>query len=329
MAKTPMEDFCTEILAGILAGDQEVGDAFVNEVLQIEGGGFSFTTQETFRSPNPAHPDCRVDLVVRTEEMICFVEHKVESKEGYIQLERYAGILETYKPGLNTYLKYCTKYYDQKDISCHDFHQFRWADVFRFLRRWESSGTVNQFLNFLNEYDMSDNMEFTLNDLTALQGISPVVKKMDRYLEKVRAVFKLYFDDSRVKDSNNLNQIKSQSRYIFHLAYVFGAVNYSELGVGFDFAEDTSPQLKVWIWTNDKNSKATEFRLAIQNSGFPNNGENWLGVTKPLSDFISSGNMEKDIENWFAGVFNDLQLFIKGYPELDWHISKPEKVLRA
>ncbi|MBB5395062.1 PD-(D/E)XK nuclease family protein [Mucilaginibacter sp. AK015] len=322
--KTPLEDFCTEILAGIFINDPAIGDAFVNELLQIEGTGFTFRTQEHFHSTNPLHSDCRVDLVIRSEDTICFVEHKVESREGYIQLERYAAVLAAFRPELNTHLKYCTKYYDQKSISTHNFEQFRWADVCRFLNRWKSSGMVHQFLDFLNEHDMSDNMEFTLGDLTALQGISPVIKKMDRYLEKIRAVFRLYFDDRLVKDSENLHQIKTHSRYIFHLAYVFGDTDYSELGAGFDFVEAEAPQLKVWLWTNDKNGKAKEFKAAIQGHKFLTNGENWLGLIKPMSDFMSSSDMEKDIEKWFASAFESLLTFAQNHPELDWHILKKE-----
>lgn len=35
--KTPLEDFVTEVLAGILQIDQPLLDSFVNEVLLIEG----------------------------------------------------------------------------------------------------------------------------------------------------------------------------------------------------------------------------------------------------------------------------------------------------
>lgn len=137
-----MEDFVTEILVAILENNPEIGRAFAGEVLRLEGDSFSFTTQDRFTSPDPLHPDCRVDIVVRAEGMICFLENKVESGTGYIQLERYASVLREYYADHKTKLAYCTKYFDTKEINEHDFHQFRWANIYKFLRRWDKIHTI-------------------------------------------------------------------------------------------------------------------------------------------------------------------------------------------
>ena len=204
MLKTPLEDFTTEILAGILGTYPDIGDAFAQRVLRLDGEHFSFTTQEHHKSPDAQFADCRVDLVVRAEGLVCFVESKIESREGYLQLERYARVLDELAIDKKAYLKYCTKYYDAKLMTYHEFHQFRWAEVYRFLSAWNSSEVIKHFLDFLNEHDMSDNMDFNVGDLMTMQGLNPTVKKMDRYLEKVRQVFNHHFATARVKDSANL-----------------------------------------------------------------------------------------------------------------------------
>ena len=317
MSKTPLEDFTTEILAGILSDRSDIGDAFVNEVLRIEGSGFSFSTQEPFFLNVEEFPDCRVDLVVRSEDVLCFVENKVESREGYIQLDRYARVLDDHSSTKKTYLKYCTKYYDEKGIGQHEFHQYRWADVYRFLLPWKSSTIVNEYLKFLNEHDMSDNMNFSLNDLLSLQEMNQVVKKMDRYLEKIKSIFGRFFDPNKLKEANNLRQIRGNSRYILVAEYVFGG-GYTELGIGFNFTP--VPALTVWIWTDYKNEKADLFKKLIQNVDLISKGENWIALSKPISDFMSAENTEIEIEKWFVQALTQFQLFTTQTPELAWHI---------
>lgn len=89
-----MEDFVTEILVAILENNHDIGRAFANEILLLNGDAFLYTTQVCYKSPNPIHPDCRIDIVVKSENMICFLENKVESGTGYIQLERYSSVLK-------------------------------------------------------------------------------------------------------------------------------------------------------------------------------------------------------------------------------------------
>lgn len=319
MAKTPMEDFVTEILVAILENNPEIGRAFANEILLLEGDTFFYSTQVCFKSPDPLHPDCRVDIVVRSENMICFLENKVESGTGYIQLERYSSVLREYYGDHQTKLAYCTKYFDKKDIQEHSFKQFRWANIYKFLKIWKDIHTIQEFLDFLKEHDMSDDLDFNLNDLMALRGINPVLKKMELYLEKVRPVFGRYFDKAKIKEPTNLKQLKEHSRFIFYASAIFGEGGWSELGVGFECTEN--PSLKVWIWTSDNNSKSAAFKSAVQSiPGLESNKENWIGLTAPLSDFISSEKMEENIETWFDSAFQIFKSFKDNTPQLDWKL---------
>jgi hypothetical protein len=318
MLRTPLEDFTTEILAGILNTFPEIGEEFAQNILALEGEQFSYTTQANFQIPDPAFPNCRVDLVIRSTNMICFVECKVEASEGFYQLERYGLALDGLSTENKTFLRYCTKYYDLKSHQSHDFRQFRWADVYRFLSKRSDSDIINHFLEFLNDHDMSDNMEFNLSDLMTMQGLNPTIHKMNRYLEKIRQVFRIHFPQARIKDSGNINQIKDWSRFIFHTERVFGENGYSEMGVGFSFAD--TPELRIWIWCGEKNPQSMLFKTALLSSGFDNNGEDWLALNSKLSDFISSEHMEVEIEEWFAMAFERIQVFKSTHPELLWHI---------
>ncbi|QJD95983.1 hypothetical protein HH214_08880 [Mucilaginibacter robiniae] len=141
---------------------------------------------------------------------------------------------------------------------------------------------------------------------------------MDRYLAKLRPLFRQFFPLAKIKDSNNLHQLTNKSRFVFHAESIFGE-GYAELGVGFDFEETV--QLKVWIWVNDKNSSFKLFQQALKSTELANNGESWLGLYKPLSDFVSAERMEEQIEAWFAESFAAVKRFSEVHPELNWHLS--------
>lgn len=168
---------------------------------------------------------------------------------------------------------------------------------------------------------MSDELEFDLNDLIALRGINPALKKMELYLEKIRPLFDRYFVQAKIKEPTNLKQLKEHSRFIFYAANIFGEGGWNELGVGFECSDN--PALKVWIWTSDNNNRAADFKATIQSllpEGLDTNKENWIGLTAPITDFISSEKMEEDIESWFDSAFQAIKSFIQATPQLNWHL---------
>lgn len=105
--KTPFEDFTTEILVGILSENPEILADFVNQVLGIDGSRFQITSQEHFILEG--FKNCRVDIIIRSDNMLCFLENKIGSQEGNDQLLRYSRVLDEHHGQDVTYLRYCTK----------------------------------------------------------------------------------------------------------------------------------------------------------------------------------------------------------------------------
>ncbi|MFB4167357.1 PD-(D/E)XK nuclease family protein [Virgibacillus sp. JSM 102003] len=130
--KTPLEDFTTEIFASILLKDDQLLNSFMNDVLKIDGEQFKIKTQQQYELED--EQDCIIDIVIYNESTICFLENKVNSREGYRQLERYKSVLNSLEGQRKVFLRYCTKYYDLKEISGVDFCQIRWRDVYLFLK---------------------------------------------------------------------------------------------------------------------------------------------------------------------------------------------------
>ena len=173
--KTPLEDFTTEILVGILSQNQELLNAFVNDILKIEGAGFKISSQEHFLSDDGIQ-NCRVDVIIRNDEILCFLENKVNSLVGNEQLRRYSKVLDKYNTHYKTHLRYCTKYYDQKVIEEHGFSQLRWLDIARFLKKWNNVELIKEYLQFLKEHHMDNNTTFSAIDLIALENLNPLMQ---------------------------------------------------------------------------------------------------------------------------------------------------------
>lgn len=143
----PLEDFCTESLVGLLKLC-ELGKDFIQEVLKcnISDENIDISTQY-------ARDDCRVDIVIKVGcEAIYFIEMKVNAHEGCKQLDRYDELLSEKNTYEQKKLFYCTKYPDKKNYNLkNEFYQFRWNDIYAFLKRHETKEVIKDFLCFLEK----------------------------------------------------------------------------------------------------------------------------------------------------------------------------------
>lgn len=88
---TPLENFTTESLVGVLEEDSILLDDFVNKVLKIHGQGFKIESQKRYihQSENRY-----IDVLIHNHETLCFIENKVDSDIREDQLKIYDKILE-------------------------------------------------------------------------------------------------------------------------------------------------------------------------------------------------------------------------------------------
>ena len=210
--KTPLEDFITEILVGVLENDNELLDSFVNNILEIEGTGFSIESQVKYNLDNDIN--CIIDIVVRNDENICFIENKVHSSEGERQLERYTKVLNELNniQGKNVFLRYCTKFYDLKNIEDIDFLQYRWSNVYKFLEEYESE-MIDEYLKFLRGEGMASAGDFNYEDLIVMKKINSTIAKMDECLDNVKDTLIKEFGKPYERDYERLKQIVKDEEY--------------------------------------------------------------------------------------------------------------------
>lgn len=327
---TPTEDFTTEVLAGVLQSDESLLDQFVNEVLCVQGSGFTVETQQ--KSDNSI-----IDMVFQNHESICFVENKVESSEGYGQLSKYASILSQLDNGKDVFLTYCTKYYDPKNASdieplpLEKFKQFRWTDVFNFCKGHQDNLLVKPFVEYLKELGMSSIPEFDLYDLMAMQQFRKTIQKIDDFFEKVKPQFIEYFgepyerDDAKLKDFSVFNRYALLKRYNESSSSQRRAGNYLEILLGFNFKEEKSPSVCVLLFCTKSHNLYEQFKESCQRElskfelSFVEFEHGYVVLfEKSLADFISSDRQYQEITDWFIQHMEAFRNFKEATPELEW-----------
>jgi hypothetical protein len=296
--KTPLEDFTTEILVNILGEDQSLTDCFVNTVLNIPGTTFQVSSQGCFPYKKDGRQFIKVDMVFRNEDSICFLENKVHSKEGDNQLKSYSDVLNNFVGNKSTYLRYCTKFHEHKpNMTNHFFLQFRWSHISDFLKKNDNLEIVKTFLNFLESNQMGNSTEFTIEELLSLQHFNSVLMKMNAYIDKINPTFTSVFGSPKSLRAGS--ELLKNSRVVLIKEGLFG-VNYTEIGCGFEYKD--TPKLMVWIWATPNTPEALVLKdLIVSEDVYVEGG--YLEVSRPLTNYLSSDEMELEIEEWFLNTF--------------------------
>ncbi len=319
----PLENFTTEILANILEQNQAILEKFANLILGIEGTNFSIFSQKKYLQSEKYYI---IDLVVINESSLCFIENKVNADLREDQLEDYKKVLMLHKKEKNTYLRYCSKYFDNQIIKDIDFAQFRWRNVSLFLSEYQDNQVINEFINFLTIYNMNNDTIFNPIDLVCLENIGKTLDKIKEYQLIINEVFKANFPNTEIKEFNYLKKEYDWS-YKTNLDNIFSEQGDSNFYFGFYFRY-YQPIVSVSIWCGDKNLKVKEFRSICKKNEYDKRNvdgkfyveENELYIQKPLVDFFCyEDKMEFKIREWFDEQFRFYKNFIEETPELNWH----------
>lgn len=331
-----IEDFTTEILAGVLRSNQALLDSFVNKVLGIKGRDFMLETQCTYH-------DITIDMIFSNEDNLCFLENTFQAvvKGQWHHLKKCQATLETEQQEYsNVYLRYCSKYYDTQVIKNMDFAQFRLIDVCTFLESYPKNPLVNAFLEFLEYNNMKGITELNTDDLVAISTLHDTLKKMDECLDSIAAEFTMLFGypnqgapkgtQERLKLLQELNSYRMMKHDILP-----GGGGWSEITACFDYEKFTgiSTYLAVWYWCDRAHNQYALFRdhfkqnkhLFSVHTGFlfeerPNGIR--IIIQKPLLEFDSKPNALQAIHDWFVETLKIFRQFADKTPELNWDIPQ-------
>jgi hypothetical protein len=252
-SKKPLEDFTTELLAGVLQSDAVLLNEFVNECLGIDGKDFKLSTQKSYHNGNKYI----IDMVFENEDSICFLENKVNSTENLNQLSTYQKILNEQKYE-NKYLRYCTKFIDTKDKKKYNnFRQFRWHKLADFLEKKNSTQIlVKLFIQFLKHHHMYKEIDFSSREINQLQenikAINPLQDSIDKcqnILHNISRKFQSNF--AKNKSLKNLpigDFIRLKRVVLYKNNIIQTSEGYTDIAVGFRLQE-AELVLSFWFTT--------------------------------------------------------------------------------
>ena len=306
--KTPLEDFTTEIFVGILENDEDLLNTYVNKILKIEGNNYTIDSQVKYSVYGDKN--CIIDMVVKNEHYICFIENKVNSVEGDRQLERYSNLLKTIEENecKKVYLRYCTKLYDKKDIVDIDFLQYRWSDIYSFLQEnIDDNDLIEEYLEFLEGEGMSSAGEFEYQDLIVMTKINSTIAKMDECLDSIKDTLINSFDNINDRYYERVKDIVKTESYKIGVNNIIGDGD-SRIDVGFTFENDletVAPFLSVDLIVYSNNTKFKDIMKkknkldTLFDSDYSDDDRILLSFEKPLCEFISNNNQINCICDWF------------------------------
>lgn len=320
--KLRLEDFCTDILVGILQKESNYSilENFVKNELKINeiqgklsiDGQVSFTKFDSDNEEDEDYNDnsSRIDIVVKCESFLCFVEVKVESKENSVikdgkkrtQLEKYKSILKKVK-NKKTFLRYCTKYSEFKEVdNSNFFYQFRWLNVFSFLEKEnieKKDQIILEFLNFLSIMNM-DNKTLKLSEINIFNEALNLFSKLEIIISNLELDFKPKF--GTIKSKNKGLDLKFNR---FGLHYIENIRNCN-IFIGFTL-ENNGLKSEINIWNgNINNFRKEDWNLDDSYIEYKSDKDTSGGYYK--TETLNGVNNLIDVEWWFVKNINMLKL---------------------
>ena len=186
-AKDPLEDYLTEIFAYCLKSNEPLLKEFLNKFIYNQSyKKSSVLTQQSFVAINSHPSDSKPDMIIQLDDAAIYLENKVASYEGNIQLQRYAEHLDA-EIKKDKVLVYITRDHDPKDQNiifqnCHNpiqFVQIRWYQIFDCLSKYKDLPIVLELLTFMKLKKLSMSNQFTPSDLITLSNFSQVQTMLD------------------------------------------------------------------------------------------------------------------------------------------------------
>lgn len=345
-ARTQRERFTTEAFCGVLRSDPRLLESFLRDFAGIENEtGFAISTEKSYDGSF-------IDVVFENKNYLIFLEVKVDSSEGKRgernQLEVYTDILknQSKKP----ILLFCTKFLETKNPSLYhplQFYQFLWCDIYSHTQQYisfQKNTLACELLNYLESQNMNRALEFSLQDLDALNKIPNLLKSLEECLDQIRPNLQKHFGEinprslkahknPRIDDRSSFySQLYVKTRYaIWHEKPLKDKKYWSEIlaSITMGNAEKNNPKVQFQFYV-DKNypsyvsivseftnnqAKLSDAHLIEKSWGFS------VLYEKPLASFLSEPEQFLAVKKWYQDKIQNLYAYMKNHSELDWDIK--------
>lgn len=343
------EDILTEIAATVLNSSKSLALEWLhslNVTSLKDVSRLKVSTQISFSKLGGHDMDSRPDMVIElhggeNRELI-FVESKVGSKQGDMQLSRYADHLVDQKNKnavQRVSLVFLTRDFEPvtnpKPLEQNfHFRATRWFEFYNVLKAYlakNSDGLAKQLKMFMEENHMSVGNQFRSTDLVAMENIVSAMALMDETLQgEVRQRVECVFGNAKLL-SGDPKQLRTHKRHIvysdlknkgfeFLIGYFFPHENpdapvilNAEFGVSIkdrnnDINKDIVAAFNNWVQSN----QAWQIR---EIDDWP-----WICISngKPIQQLMSEKDHVRAVKSHFMALLQDAEKFKQAYPKLSW-----------
>ncbi|TCI68453.1 hypothetical protein EVJ22_12175 [Exiguobacterium sp. SH0S7] len=337
--KNPYEDYLTEIIAPLF----EQRSILISFFKQFAGINLSDVhdievhTQKTYTKILKHSTDSRPDLVITFREgktrKLVFIENKLSSGEGHLQLERYYEHLQqSEKMGFSTFLFYITKYFDPKQIekSSTLFCQVQWFQIFSWLHEnYKEDLFCKQILSYMEEIELNKTRTFLPQDIYSVQNLGKTISMLDQCLDgKTIHSFTRFFGKPKPWGNRTI-ELRDYNRYVI----LNDQSDWKFVGCGFSFEDSDYPEVSIFMEVSP-NSKHIDilmnaFEAFVQRNedwtfDRPEDQNDWfmLHASKSLIQFLIEKDHVESIESFFVEKLTELENIKGSLSGLKWMISE-------
>ncbi|AQU80911.1 MULTISPECIES: PD-(D/E)XK nuclease family protein [Planococcus] len=337
----PYEDYLTEIIAPLFE-QKNILSSFFKQfagINLIDIHDIKVHTQKTYKKLLTHVTDSRPDLVITFRQgeirKLVFVENKLSSGEGHLQLQRYQEHLQqSEKAGFSTHFFYITKYFDPKQIekSSTPFCQLQWFQVFTWLQEnYKADLYCNQILKYMEEIELNKSRTFLPQDVYSVQNLGKTISMLDQCLNgKTSHSFVRFFGKPKPW-GNRAIELRDYNRYVIRN----DQSDWKFVGCGFTFEDSDYPEVAVFIEVNANSEYKTVLMSAFEefekiNEGWTfqrpedQNDDFMLYASKSVIQFLAEKDHIEAIEKFFIDKLTELNKLKGNLPELQWIVNEQE-----
>ncbi len=338
----PLEDFFTELVAFFLDSNADLVVDFLGSLKVLDLPKYCDTCVSTQRTYSPlAHhksssrPDIVIELIGNGYKDLVFIESKVGSQEGNLQLQRYAEILDHSQGFRKKFLLFGTRDFEPKEKSyifqnipnsSVEFHQFRWYQFYQFLEHHKDLVFVSEITLFMREHNMAHNNQFSAIDIIALANFTKSLTMMEEVMWGDVSNRFLQVMGSVKQKSTAMTQLSSFGRYIMFtfmptwwcgLGFLLktpSQVDYPTVGLILEVDPKSPHRLEIIEVMKEVSAKYGWQQYEI------NNPKAWSQIIreKSLQEFLSAEDHIVSIQKFFLESLDELKQIKSEYPLLPW-----------
>lgn len=320
--RSPLEDFNTEVFAGILKLKPDLLEDFI-ELIDLPKDDYKVKTQIRYSLLD--RPDCIIDLVLIGDDNICFIENKVNSGEGWEQLDRYCEALTSHFSQIKKHLVYCTKFTDHKNIAEHNFKQIRWYQVAAILDKYlHEDSYLHNYYKFLNHHNMTQKNSFSPEMVISMQNMRDTVETMNLHVENARpyfnSIFKIHKSKAQEASTSDKDRVAGYIDNILPEHKACSEILYCikvslvklQTHVFIDKSHPKMEEVKKRINQYISDNETCKLNFRPHPVGFV------IVMERKIYDLINDPEADDKIKNWFIDSFYEFSSFFKATPELGW-----------